>query len=1462
MPSISKIRFTNVIYENGAKRFNDDIFQFDGHNGALLIPNGGGKTVFVQTAIQAVLPHAEVANRKIKDTLMLENTSAHIAIEWILSEKPRRYGLTAVTLFMNRGSVSSLKYVYEYEENDENSIEKLPFVRQSSSGNKRSAEKEEMNEYYLNMSRNKINAHEFSTIKEYQEYIEKNFKIVPWEWRKIALINSAEGGVEEFFNNCRSTGQLVDNLLIPTVEEAIAGDGTKDFAETFEKQIQHFKKYKQLKARIEESRVIEAEIDRYVEVCRDYHNVNLKLGEMKKSVKAVYDFAKKEQIENKNKIDKNGTMLEGLNREEDSWKQKKSSYNLQVLKMKVEEGRRNFEKISDSYNGMLSIRNRRQKTYERIRFLKYKSHIKVQNGKIKLLQSQLEEFNRDRKAADIVEKIQNNSCCLRGYYVKQEKKLGYERSLAENHLKNAENKIKQIENRISKVQGKGKELIGEKSGLEAKIEYLGKDMKSIEREILSNPEQESVEEEAAKWQYRIDVLEDNIFKCNKEIKSIEGEKEDLRADIKMKREELEEFKREESRIENYMEVHGKKHNALLKRVKEFRGNWFSFDSLYSKQETILQQLENRAVSFSEEKEMLIIKERIAHRWLDDYSDSEYYTADPVIEKWVRAWRNGFNYIESGTQYFQRALNGGENLYPYWTISIITSNAEIDKLKKKIADSCSQLSHPVVVMDENEARFKIENEYAAGEENIFFPPSWGENISQENFENWKRRIAAKADESTKIRIEKENEVKICGGLLVDVKKFYEVYPYERYMDIQRDQKSVKYNISVTAGNISSDEKRIDDIDEKVKELNGSILDLSGEQNVLENKIIKSKKYISNREKKQKYEEDAAEIEEDILENDREFSKLNGDKTISSKLQEDLEGNFNEICSVLKNLEGEKLYAEVLESDPKYTSVSVEVLEDERNALKDMLAKKQKGRDLLEQEMKNAVELKNSLESDFEVFKNELEFPIDEKEEPIYHGDEDINKLSVEIRNMRSPLKDLKKKYDRAELIFQNSKNEYEIRERDFKSEYENVISFHIPLERVPEVLSREGENINRRKDYLTAEQESLEKQKISIESALQEIKVINAKYPSSAEETGETTISEDMKERFPYKRMEVLKEMEKNLNEITGNLDKKASRVRMQKENFIEFCQNDILDVKLKEMSVTGIEYNRNFEDILGWQNKMSERIMRIVEITENDMRDHDREIQQFINQLHSYLKTIADELRQLPRSTRIKIDGKWKEVFLFTVPEWNEKEGRERLAEYIDWMLNQLQGDRFKDENGKEDVEKVRKSIEKWLQSKQLLQYVMKQNTIKVKCRKVTNDGKMSSLPFSWETSNQWSGGEKWSKNMTLFLGILNYLVEKRIRVTSDCKRNRVVIMDNPFGKASSEHVLDPVFFIAEQLGFQIIALTAHSEGKFIRTYFPIVYSCKLREASDGVNQIMTKEMEMKEAFFRDNDPQSLTRLT
>ena len=114
---------------------------------------------------------------------------------------------------------------------------------------------------------------------------------------------------------------------------------------------------------------------------------------------------------------------------------------------------------------------------------------------------------------------------------------------------------------------------------------------------------------------------------------------------------------------------------------------------------------------------------------------------------------------------------------------------------------------------------------------------------------------------------------------------------------------------------------------------------------------------------------------------------------------------------------------------------------------------------------------------------------------------------------------------------------------------------------------------------------------------------------------------------------------------------------------------------------------------------------------------------------------------------------------------------------------------------------------------------------------------------------------------MTLFLGLLNYVAEKRQHIQANMKRHRTVILDNPFGKASSDHVLSPVFFIAEQLGFQIIALTAHAEGKFLKDYFPVVFSCRLRQAANGSKLVMTKEKEINQAYFRDYAPISLERL-
>ncbi|OFI06011.1 hypothetical protein CLOACE_13920 [Clostridium acetireducens DSM 10703] len=1467
MPAISKIRFTNVIYENGSKRYNDDIFQFDGHNGVILIENGGGKTVFVQTAIQSILPHSDLAQRKIKNTLMLENNVAHIAIEWILSEKPRRYALTCVTLFMNKGFVKSLKYVYEYEEGDDNSIDKIPFVKETINGGKRAATKEEMGEYYSIMSKNRITANIFNTIHEYHEYIESNFKIIPSEWRKIVLINGAEGGVEEFFDACTTTGQLVDNLLIPTVEEALVGNGTKDFVETFEKQREHFKKYKQLKSKIEESKLVKNEIDSYVKVYKNYDDVNENLIKIKGKIKVIYKLVKNQQYVNIEKIKENKKEQEILLDSEKYLNQKKGSYNLELLKEEKLKAKKSFSESLTKYEEIRNSKEEKEKKRKNLQIAKYNQNIRIQEEKIEFLKGEIEKLDKDENVIDISEKLEVNSKDLRGYYLAEEEKLENEKSIIQSQLDNIENDIKTYKSKILKIKHIEKDLIAKKGAIEKSIELLTKDINKIKNSILDNPSKEKIEEQFLKWNDRIVQLENLIFKYKEQKRSLEHEKQNLLEEIPLNRKELGNLKEEKIKLREGLKNIDENHNELLMKIKEFKNRFYSFNSLYLKRNAILNQLENSMEILREEKENLIFKERIAYRWIDDYKESEIYMADPLIEKWINLWRNSFNYIESGTEYIQGLASSSKDLteinnkYPLWSISIITLDSEIGKLKDKLKNKLDEISHPIIIISEAQARAKLQGNAVFEEENILMPSIWEKNISLSNFKTWKEEILIKAEEITKYRMDKEKEFSNCVELLKNLREFYSRCSYNEYQDKQRYIRELEAKIEVLANNINNKESRIKYIDCEIEKIIKIISDGIQEQNILQQKIIKSNEYLNKKKEKSENEIKKIKVESKLMYNDEELVKWEREINISIRTKEDINYKASEIKESLSILKSNELYKEVIKCSPKYTEISIEVLKQQRKTLKDILDKKQKGREQLEEEIKYVLKAKEFSEKELNDLVEELEFDLDENLKfPIY-GDNEISKLIQESKELTKPLENLEKKCEKFKALFYEKKAVHEAEERKFYNKYKETVVFGLPLKQIKNSLNNEEVNIEKNKNYLANQNKFLEKEQRDIDKNIDKLEKYNFKYLYLAEEIKEIDLKDDFKIEFPYKRTETINDIIDEVKDANELLEVQESKLERSKNEFIRFCNYEILDIKLKEIVVTGVQQKKTFADILEWQSKLNERILRTIEIAENDICEHDKEVQQFITNLHSYLVTMMQELKQIPRKTKIKLGKQWKEVFLFNIPQWDEKEGKEELSKYIEWMQTQLEGERFKDENGIEVEKEVRNAIEKWLQSKQLLKVVMKSNDIKVKCRKVTNDQNMSSMPFSWEVSNSWSGGEKWSKNMTLFLGILNYLTEKRTQVISNRKINRTVIVDNPFGKASSDHVLDPVFFIAKQLGFQIIALTAHAEGKFIRTYFPIVYSCKLRNAINGNNQIMIKNKELRKAFFRDNDAEALFRL-
>ncbi len=513
-------------------------------------------------------------------------------------------------------------------------------------------------------------------------------------------------------------------------------------------------------------------------------------------------------------------------------------------------------------------------------------------------------------------------------------------------------------------------------------------------------------------------------------------------------------------------------------------------------------------------------------------------------------------------------------------------------------------------------------------------------------------------------------------------------------------------------------------------------------------------------------------------------------------------------------------------------------------------------------KAVVDTIRTLESRMDELRNEHSDVEETKEFP-GDGKQLMQTLWAQITLLKEeaePLsKEVRQKGKKQDIQEGKWKSKVEQFKRDFSSS--EILVFDQDLDEIAAKLESQSENLKEKKAYIDQELDRIEKELKDIEDAKNWLDRFEEGHHFNAPEIEPISLSSGDELNFTYNRKPYVTSITNQLKEQKELVEEEQQEIDRAKRKFREFCLNSISDIKLQQMAINGVETKQTYEGITEFKRNMLKRIEKSSNYANEHIRKSDEDLQLFINQIHTHLLTLVEELKQIPKKTKVKVGDDWKQIFVFSIPEWEEVAGKMRIRDYIEWILGQLESDRFLNDQGIQDHGKVRKEIEMWLQSKQLLQIVMNNEVMKVSCRKVTNDNKVTTRSYTWEQSNVWSGGEKWSKNMTLFLGILNYIAEKKKHIQSSSKHHRAVILDNPFGKASSEHVLSPVFFVAEQLGFQIIALTAHAEGKFLQDYFPIIYSCRLRLSADPGKKVMTKEKWLHYAYFQDHEPNTIERI-
>lgn len=1082
MPAISKIRLTNVVYEEGNKRYNDELFLFDGHNGAILLENGGGKTVLIQTALQAILPHTDLADRKIKTTLMLENAPAHIAIEWITNDAPRRYVVTAISLFITKQGMDSLRYVYEYDANDPNGIEGIPFVREGKEG-KRTAERGEMLDYYGQMRDKTFSAQTFPTIREYKAHLEEQHHIISSEWESIAKINSSEGGVEAFFDECKSTNQLFDRLLIPIVESSIVGHDSKLFANMFEQQHASFKNYKRLKDTIEENKQISQQLEVYTGTYELLHRRQEKYEKTKQRAKGAWN---ETIIEKQKFLEEQTDILEKL----EEWKASLNDYNVKFASYDTFAEETEFKKLEADYlAGVAELTEFEEilrtctKDYYSLKLAEIRLAHKEQTDILHQVEEELAGFEQTDDAADYENQLEELKQTLLGWYLSKMEGLEKESQGLRYELNPILNEIEETERSKKDFTEKEKELGETLSKSAGVIESRTKDIEKLRQQLLANPDQEQLKEEWDKWQVRTQFLDEEIIGLQQESKKFTLEEQEAEARRDEFRKSHSETEMDLNKIDHELSDMENTQKFLIAKLSSLRPQWVKLENIYLSQDSVEKRLIETIDSLLKEKGKLLHGERIAYRFADDYGEQDSFFGDHFLEKQLVSWKNQVDFLATGVEYIQMLdANEKEKLlkYPLWPITLVTTNKSKTKVLEKLNHVSGQLQFPVVVISTEEALSIHEggslNHWAS-------PKHWSNNLDSLSFARWKEEIGAYAEEMTSLREQKEREMKAWEAALDALNQFLNTFPYEQITELQEKQTQFKNQLADLKRAEEKEKNIMSDLRLKKNQNLKALEQCRDEKHGLERKIEKGTQYLQIEKEIEEERKEVKEVNEELQLAIRQRTALEWHFDNLTEERDQLQERVNDINAELRILKQEEEYKSLTGFTPIFTNESSKSIKDKMFSIEmklreinvaqgEWIAKRAAALEMIQQ-----LDLQmNELQREHSYIDKEKNFPGDGKQllQTLW---KQISAVKEKINKLTTAVKDKGTKQDKQ-------RGKWETKIEQFKRDFPDtsILQFNQPLEEIEVQLKLEKERLAERNTYITQELVRVKRELDAVEKA--------------------------------------------------------------------------------------------------------------------------------------------------------------------------------------------------------------------------------------------------------------------------------------------------------------------------------------------------------------------------------------------
>ena len=1352
MPKINRVRIVNFSYNDNNRHIIDELFDFYGGENALLsLSNGGGKSVLVQAMLQPILPKSSLLGRKFGDFFIGRKTPSYIMTEWKLDDDAG-YLLTGIAVTgrsvhsaNDEEEISEIKYftfVSAYEQANPYDIKNIPVAEQVGSSVRIAiySEFKKLLEKESGKNHRELEVYD-STREEQLRYERKlnSYGISREEWRELIVkINEAEHGVSEVFSECKTSRKVMEQWIIKYIEKVLNKSADTEVTdhkklETMMAQVaqslveneNHIKEFKAIESFNSQLLKISSETKTVLQYLDDEDN-------LRKAIAGGYQVLKNEEQRLEQELQALENRLMELDDALERIELEEKSLDIYNYKIKTEEIDSKLEVLEDRKKDLtkrLQEKNSRlvlQQSAE-----KYEKILEKEK-EIARLQQSLENASKDQE--ELLRNLNIIRYSLKLVYEKEFASIRAELDKSENEIKRLTESIESGRKQASICQTEINKLNVEMGAVQAELSNFEKEETDILAflgvQIFRNPLLKELDKsdlkkaEAQLLKERQDTeanLNENIRAEEKLCETISS----LEMRIKELEKEQTQLKIEETEINSRISGWESDRQKLLETLRRLNiAEEYIFDPLY------------------------LSKEAKAH--LNDWENKAYNLRMEIseLEKQIHGMKNGVSYLPprlvalleehnlecyTGEKYLReiseeekKSLIAQNPLLPY---SLLATEKEIVQIEQLVADK--DFSQIVPVLRHNQKGQKPDSGYG----NMKFIASSG-NISIDN-----------ADLGAFI----ESLMDKKDAKLLELNKALEVI--ERINDDYRIITGFEWT-----------KQKVDDLfkektiaSEKIAENKESWKTCQTE---LENSNIQKKKL----EELKNLLNEQYKLAQDRIKGFDAYIEKNSRYLVNVQKHNEIQGRINNYTNQIKKHEADRSKLEELVNELRGT------LLNKNNAKATIEEKLLSVSDAAESEtIAGSVQ---ELEGRLEVFKKQQSSEVTVLNKQIGSLRKDIKGIEKDIEKLKPSSEEYKSiQYSESmELELENQcdnlKKEIEGIEEDIRVTSKDRTIYGERIRMLSEALGGKPVipiedikgNFKMRRQAVNDEAKEKRQRKEEIQQDKIDLTRLYARIEAAIKEVG--GIKADISTKSYQEVKAVISQMIDDYSELREKSNKSIEAFGKISSHFIS-SYTSYEEGTVKE-AVKGLRsqidaLDRSYDKYYYLAERLEyyyAQLSQILKIMESKMLQLEHSRKDLTEHAFMEARRIYHEIPKISENSAVEIDGVRKRVLEIQYEEMeNELQAREKMGMYINDCLESLT--RLIKDNG--DESKLRRDIEKFMSTKELLNIISRLENCRIRAYKVDlNEKNRKMMP--WEdiiVKN--SGGEKFVAYFSLLVALISY---------------------------------------------------------------------------------------------------------